>query len=155
MTDTYNVLAKRWNKGWELHIEGVGVTQARRPREAEEMVRDLIARREEVAENSFELTWTFEVNAELDAKVKDARAAVEDLSTVQRETASKSRAVARQLADAGLAKNEVAWVMDVSPQRVSQLLRAHTTTTATMASTTTLASAAALLMTLMLNLFRD
>jgi hypothetical protein len=29
-TDTYNVTAKWWKHGWELHIDGVGVTQPRR-----------------------------------------------------------------------------------------------------------------------------
>lgn len=26
---TYNEHAKRWKHGWELHIDGVGVTQSR------------------------------------------------------------------------------------------------------------------------------
>lgn len=25
----YNVIAKRWEHGWELHIDGIGVTQSR------------------------------------------------------------------------------------------------------------------------------
>lgn len=39
---TYLVTVKPWAEGWELHVEGVGVTQARKPAEAETMVRDLI-----------------------------------------------------------------------------------------------------------------
>jgi hypothetical protein len=39
---TYTVTAKPWAGGWELHIDGVGVTQARRLTEAEGMVRDYI-----------------------------------------------------------------------------------------------------------------
>ena len=99
MTDTYQVLAKRWDKGWELHIEGVGVTQARRLSEAEAMVRDLIVRREEIPETSFDLTWSFEVSDELDAEVRATRAAVANSAAAQAEAAAKSRAVARRLAD--------------------------------------------------------
>jgi hypothetical protein len=39
---TYVVRAKRWAHGWELHIEGVGVTQSRTLDGAEQMVRDYI-----------------------------------------------------------------------------------------------------------------
>lgn len=123
VTDTYQVLAKRWDKGWELHIEGVGVTQARRLSEAETMVRDLIVRREEIRETSFDLRWSFEVSDEIDAEVRAARAAVANSAVAQADAAAKSRAVARRLADEGLAGNEVAAVLGVSPQRVSQLLR--------------------------------
>jgi hypothetical protein len=122
MTDTYCVTAKRWEKGWELHIEGVGATQARKLREAETMARDLIARREDLNSQSFGLVWRFELGDELDAEVKDARAAVADVETAQRDAAAKSRKVAARLKAAGLAGNEVAKVLGVSPQRVSQLL---------------------------------
>jgi hypothetical protein len=40
---TYTVHAKRWVRGWELHIDGVGVTQCRTFTEAEDMARDYIA----------------------------------------------------------------------------------------------------------------
>lgn len=39
----YRVAARRWAKGWELHVEGVGVTQSHMLGDAEMMVRDLIA----------------------------------------------------------------------------------------------------------------
>jgi hypothetical protein len=39
---TYTVRAKRWKHGWELHIDGVGVTQSRNLDGAEKMVRDYI-----------------------------------------------------------------------------------------------------------------
>lgn len=39
---TYAVHAKRWKHGWELHIDGVGVTQSRNLDGAEQMVRDYI-----------------------------------------------------------------------------------------------------------------
>lgn len=39
---TYTVTAKRWEHGWELHIDGVGVTQSRTLDSADRMVRDYI-----------------------------------------------------------------------------------------------------------------
>jgi hypothetical protein len=39
---TYVVRAKRWAHGWELHIDGIGVTQSRTLDGAEQMVRDYI-----------------------------------------------------------------------------------------------------------------
>jgi hypothetical protein len=39
---TYVVRAKRWAHGWELHIDGVGVTQSRTLDGAEQMVRDYV-----------------------------------------------------------------------------------------------------------------
>lgn len=38
----YEVHAKRWAHGWELHIDGVGVTQSRTLDDAEAMVRDYV-----------------------------------------------------------------------------------------------------------------
>lgn len=56
---TYHVRAERWEHGWELHIEGVCVTQSRTLWDAEEMARDLISRRENLAEDAFGvvITW--------------------------------------------------------------------------------------------------
>jgi hypothetical protein len=39
---TYNVTAKPWEDGWELHIEGVGVTQSTELENAEQAARDYI-----------------------------------------------------------------------------------------------------------------
>ena len=39
---TYVVRAKRWAHGWELHIDGIGVTQSRTLDAAEQMVRDYV-----------------------------------------------------------------------------------------------------------------
>lgn len=36
----YNVHARRWENGWELHILGIGVTQCETPDQAEREVHD-------------------------------------------------------------------------------------------------------------------
>ena len=38
----YDVTARHWKHGWELHIDGVGVTQSRNLAEAQTVVRDYV-----------------------------------------------------------------------------------------------------------------
>jgi hypothetical protein len=123
---TYQVRAKRWEHGWELHIAGVGVTQSRTLWDAEEMARDLIARREDQAENAFTVTITPEIGGGLDEQTRAAREAVSAADQAQRQAAAQSRAAARRLRQAGLSGRDIAKVLNVSPQRVSQLLRTGT-----------------------------
>ena len=58
---TYHVRAKRWEHGWELRIEGIGVTQSRTLWDAQDMARDLISRREDLPGNAFTVTVTPEI----------------------------------------------------------------------------------------------
>jgi len=123
---TYHARAKRWEHGWELHIEGVGVTQSRTLWDAEEMARDLISRREELSGDAFTVTVTPEIGGGLDEESRAAREAVSAADRAQRQAAAQSRAAARRLRQAGLSGRDIAKVLNVSPQRVSQLLRTGT-----------------------------
>ena len=122
----YHVLAKRWEHGWELHIDGVGVTQSHTLWDAEEMARDLIGRREDLPEDAFTMTVTPEIGGGLDEETRAAREAVSAANQAQRQAAMRSRAAARRLRQAGLTGRDIAKVLGVSPQRVSQLLRTGT-----------------------------
>jgi hypothetical protein len=123
---TYRVRAKRWEHGWELHVEGVGVTQSRTLWDAEEMARDLISRREELPGDAFAVTVTPEIGGGLDEESRAAREAVSAADRAQRQAAAQSRATARRLRQAGLSGRDIAKVLNVSPQRVSQLLQTGT-----------------------------
>src|SRR5215469_16654645 len=112
---SYSVTAKRWKRGWELHIAGEGVTQSRSLAEAEGMVRDYISLMRGVPDGSFDVEITPEVGGGLDQAVREARDAVRD--------AEASRMVAARLQAAGLTGRDIATVLGVSAQRVSQLLR--------------------------------
>jgi len=120
---TYNVRAKRWEHGWELHIADVGVTQSRSLWDAEMMARDLISRRLGLAADSFDVAITPEIGGGLDEQTRAAREAVTDADRAQRRAAAQSREAARRLRQAGLSGRDIAKVLDVSPQRVSQLLK--------------------------------
>jgi hypothetical protein len=123
---TYDVRAKRWEHGWELHIAGVGVTQSRTLWDADRMARDLVGRREGLEPGAFEVAITPEIGGGLDEETRAARDAVTEADRLQRAAAAKSREAARRLKRAGLSGRDIAKVLDVSPQRVSQLLRTGT-----------------------------
>ncbi len=119
----YRVTAKRWAHGWELHIDGEGVTQSRSLGDAESMVRDYITLLHDVPADSFDVEITPEVGAGLDDAVRTAREAVASAETARRSAAQASRAIAARLRSAGLTGRDIAVVLGVSAQRVSQLLR--------------------------------
>ncbi len=120
---TYRVRAKRWARGWELHIDGVGVTQSHGLADAEDMARSYIAMMRDAAPDSFAIDVIPEVGGGLDQAATDARDAVRQAEQAQRSAAAQSRKVARQLRQRGLSGRDIAALLQLSPQRVSQLLR--------------------------------
>ena len=123
MSRTYTVDAKRWEHGWELHVEGVGVTQSKSLHSAASVAREYISLAEDISDES---TIDVEIRPQIDnalgQEVIAARKAVQELGERQREVAALSRAAARDLAESGLSGADIAVVLDVSRQQVSQLL---------------------------------
>lgn len=56
----FRVIARRWEHGIELHIEGVGVTQSHGVEDAEHMVRDYIETVDLVVSEPFSIEIEFE-----------------------------------------------------------------------------------------------
>jgi hypothetical protein len=119
---TYNVRAKRWAHGWELHIDEVGVTQSRSLSDAERMVRDYIALDCDADPYSFDVAMVFEMGDGLDEEIAQARTEQRRAEDAQARAAERFRGVARRLRDRGLAGADMAAVLGVTPQRVSQLV---------------------------------
>jgi len=119
----YTVRARRWKRGWELHIDDLGVTQARRLEDAEGMARDYIALDLDIPADSFEVCIVPEVGDGLDEEMRAARKAAAAAEAAQQDASASSRQVARKLKSAGLSGRDIAVVLRVSPQRVSQLLK--------------------------------
>jgi len=117
---TYRVTAKRWAQGWELHISGVGVTQASTLERADRAVRDYLATILDAEAISDEVVITPDLDG-LEVDVAAAREAVADAARLQKEAAGKSREVARALRAAGLSVSDTAAVLGISRGRVSQL----------------------------------
>lgn len=123
MSECYTVLAKRWDRGWELHIEGVGVTQSKTLSAAETQARDYISLLLGIPDGAtINVVIRAHVGRALDADVLRARTAVARLAEQQRTAAALSRATARKLAESGLSGADIAVVLAVSRQRVSQLI---------------------------------
>ncbi len=120
---TYNVRAKRWKHGWELHIDGVGVTQSRNLDGAEQMVRDYIETLTDHDTADDAVIIHTEVGGGLDQAADAAREAITEAEQALRAAAARSRQVARQLKQEGLSGRDIAAILHVSAQRVSQLLK--------------------------------
>jgi len=126
---TYSVRAKRWAHGWELHIDGVGVTQSRSLGEAEQIVRDYIETLTDHDTAGEQVTITPEIGHGLDEAIRAAREAVAAADRARRDAAARLRQVARAMRqDAGLSGRDIASILHVSAQRVSQLLKSGSRT---------------------------
>ena len=125
MRATYEVVARRWRRGWVLHIEGVGVTQSHSLTDAEIMARDYIALDRDVPEDSFDVRVTPEVGDGMDEQVSRTRDAIVAAAQAQINAAESSRALVQKLKMLGLSGKDIAVVLEVTPQRVSQLAAAR------------------------------
>lgn len=122
-TVTYHVTAKRWELGWELHVDGVGVTQSRSLATAETMVREYVASMLDIEnEHSFDVELTPELDNDLASEARAAREAVRQAERARDEAAVQSRKAVHDLKAAGLSGSDVAVVLKLSTQRVSQLI---------------------------------
>jgi predicted transcriptional regulator len=122
-TNTYNVTAKRWKHGWELHIDGVGVTQSRTLDTAEQMVRDYIETLTDKDVSGDKVVITPDLG-ELDRKVRTVRELLAAADRQQQEARNSYRALAADLRAAGLSVSDTAAILGVSRGRVSQLSKA-------------------------------
>jgi hypothetical protein len=117
----YTVRAKRWEHGWELHVDGVGVTQSRTLDAAGKMVRDYI----ESLTGHDAAGDTVEIRPDLGGLEDKAAAVREQIERTQRENqeaAAASRNLARECRAAGLSVTDIGIILGVSRGRASQLL---------------------------------
>ena len=121
---TYQVNVERDGKFWLIHVPQVDRwTQARTVSEIEEMARDLIAIMDEVEPDSFDVEITINLPAAVAAHLRRAEELERKSHEAQAEAARESRRAVRALvAEQGLSQGEVARVLHVSKQRVSQLV---------------------------------
>lgn len=119
---TYEVHARRWEGGWELHISDEDATQSHTLSEAEAMVRDYLAVEHDADPGSFDVRIIPEIDG-LEAEAAKLREEIANLQRTQAEIAAQSRTLARRLRAMGLSGADTAVVLGVSPQRVSQLLK--------------------------------
>jgi DNA-directed RNA polymerase specialized sigma24 family protein len=126
MRTAYQVTAKRWRKGWELHVPGVGVTQSDTLATAEGMVRDYLAITFDAYDTVQKVHVTIEpdLGEDLNARLEKARTLTRQAEKARDEAAADYRQLVTALREDGMSGAEIARVLKVSPQRVSQLLAA-------------------------------
>ena len=120
---TYHVTAKHWAHGWELHIANVGVTQSRSLATAEATVREYLDIDDYADAKTAEVVITPELDGRLAAEAEASREATRRAEQARDGAARKARQVVRDLKAAGLSSSDVAVVLGVSTQRVSQLMK--------------------------------
>jgi hypothetical protein len=123
---TYTIRAVRWVGGWELHIDGVGVTQSTTLAGADRMVRDYLRLDGYTDHLTAALEYEYDgVGGSVAQFLEGQREAIE-AQRAGREAAAKVRQALRELVDdVGLNGQEAARVLGISPQRVSQLMPKH------------------------------
>lgn len=117
----YRATATREGKFWVIEVADVGVTQGRTVGEAKEMTRDLIAVMADVPADDVRLEIDFQVGDVSPKELRGARRAVADAAEAQERAAQVSRQMVAKLRNAGVSGRDVAGILGISPQRVSQL----------------------------------
>ncbi len=117
---TYVVRARRRQGGWDLEIDGIGMTRADRLTSAERGVRahlDLLGHSDATS-----AVVSFEFAKDVEREIEAVRASRAAADAANRTAAERTRVLARRLVDEGYSGAEVALMLAVTPQRVSQLV---------------------------------
>ncbi len=120
---THTVRAERVGRWWALTVPEVpgAVTQVRSLSQAEEYAREAIAFVLDVPPESFDLSIDPALGG-LEHEVREVRHETHRAEQAQRLAAEHARSTVRKLKEAGLSGSDIAAVLRVSTQRVSQLL---------------------------------
>lgn len=123
MTDI-TATAVRWERGWEVRIDGETATQVASLDRAEQQIRDYL---DTVDPHTDHGDWTVVVLPEIGGlgdEVAAARSATAHAASAAVEAAQQSRTIARRLRAAGYSVADTAVILGVSRGRVSQLANA-------------------------------
>lgn len=126
MTHHYKVEVTRDGRWWMVHVPELDqLTQARRIGEVEEMARSLIAisTGTRVSDIAIDIV---SVNVPAVGDIASVANNVRQLRTRARDSEAEAAAAtikySRQMADAGIPVRDIAQLLGISPQRVSQLV---------------------------------
>lgn len=132
---TYSAKARREGRYWVVDVDGVGVTQGRSLAEARTMAADLVVAVREVDPAAVVVDMEIALPAGLDVKVKRAKKSRQQLEDLQRQVGDLGRGVVEGLRGAGLSGKDVAVVLGISEQRVSQLASTSNTSSSALGAT--------------------
>jgi predicted RNase H-like HicB family nuclease len=123
---TYAVTTERTGGWWAFSIPEIKGAhgQAKRLEQVKGEARDLVSMMLDVPEDSFELEVAVKLDPRMEHILDEAKSAREQLESSQRIAQEKLRAAAEQFKDvAGLSLRDIGSLLDVSFQRISQILR--------------------------------
>lgn len=121
----YTATASRHDNWWVLDAAVPGavvVTEVRRIEQAEAMLRDAIATALDIPSDSFDVTIDLELGPDIDAEVRAAREASRSAQLASKAASAAMRQAAHLLRERGYSMRDAGRLLEVSPQRVSQLL---------------------------------
>lgn len=124
---TYTITATRSPRGmWILQCDEVpgALSQTRRLSDAPALMREAIAFVAEVPPETVQVRLVVDVSPTVSEHLAATKSAIAAMRESQHRAAALSRQTARELKAIGLTGADIATVMEVSPQRVSQLLSA-------------------------------
>ena len=119
---TYMARAVRWDEGWELHVDGVGVTQVTTLDRAVQQVRDFVETDLEIDASDAEVVIVPELGVVGD-RVREAQRRVREADEARSAAARETREAVRALRAEGISVTDAAAILGVSRGRVSQLVK--------------------------------
>lgn len=121
----FTVTATRSKGWWAIHADVPGAivwTQSRRLDHVDDIAREAIALALDIPEDSFELEVTSVLEERLRAQI-DAAISLSKIAEEAQQAATRlNQVVARNLKDEGMSVRDSGTLMDVSSQRISQLI---------------------------------
>ena len=116
----YTARARRWEHGWEIHVDGIGVTQARVLGRAKMQACDLIETMTDERPSEHDVDIRLDVG-DLEDRAAAARDMTARAAAAQRDAAAATRQVVADLRKEGLSVSDIATILGVTRGRVSQL----------------------------------
>jgi predicted RNase H-like HicB family nuclease len=123
----YHVDAYQDGKWWSLQVREMpnAISQVKSLDQADEWIREAINIVSDEPEDSFDVEIIPVVGEELEAALAEAREFSAELDQFQRRMVRMYRSVMLDLSKLGTKGKNIAAILKVSPQRVSQLLKGH------------------------------
>lgn len=119
----YKVHARKWENGWELRVDDVGVTWSPTLGDADSRAREFIASQLAQDEHTVHIDLHPHVSETLDQLAVETRRALHTADEAMRGATAKAREAVNGLAAAGLSPNDIAQYLGVSQQRLEQLVQ--------------------------------
>ena len=122
---TYTVTTERSGNWWAFSVPEVPGAhgQARRLEQVRDQARDVISMMLDAEPDSFDVSMSVKLDPRIEHALDEAKAARQEFDTYQRVAQEKLRFAAEQIKEVGgLSVRDIGSLLDVSFQRISQIL---------------------------------